>query len=1313
MRNIVLVLLLSISFSVRAQDDPFAPYLTSVPVGVSRLSNETVKGVIVEKMTFPSRHGRNTIYGVVASPAAAGRYPALLVFHGGSSCAGDVEGFVRRYAGLGYVAMAIDLPGICDPAKAPLSGGPWKLRWRGRDARFDIDGGIDSSTLVDAIAAALEGYNLLGSLENVDKGKMGITGFSWGGYTTTIMAGLLGNRVKAAYSVFGCGFYEKGSNWKDSLAAMPAALRENWLKYFDAGRRAGSIRCPYFVEASSNDKYFWPPAVMATLDAVTSTRNLVWGPNHDHTRLAGGDEMQVLYFDHYLKGVGKPFGQVTVADVAQTAEGTVISVGVSLPEGVTADSVLLYYADRGAARAVKQWKMIRVGSGSGSSYKVVLAEKNVDYFIYVADSRGVKLSSYITTTPGLRLPALVGDGMVLQRDMAVPVWGWASPGAAITVDFNGKTYHAVTGSDGKWMLKLAKQKAGGPYELRVSGDGSQVVLHRVLIGDVWICSGQSNMAYSFNEQRARKYYAGELDSARNDQIRQILVPRTASSVPAADFAGVGSAPAADIKTARWLPVEPANMPAFSVAAYFFAKNLFERYHIPVGLINTSYGGTTTEAWTSTEGLKEFPWLSPGLLQKDSLRPQDVPASLFNAMVAPLIPYGIRGVIWYQGENNAWKAAEYRSTFPNMIKDWRAKWGQGNFPFVFQQLVNWRKAEDQPDESDWAELREAQTMTLSAVPNTGMAVGIELGESEDLHPVKKQEIGYRLFRAAEATAYGVHERGLEGPFYRSMDVRDGKVIVRFDAKGSRLVVKGGDTLTYFAIAGADRKFVWARAVIRGDNKVEVWSDQVAAPVAVRYAWANNPEGCNLYNTEGLPASPFRTDPWPWKTADKGKGLLKRQFRAGNGDTIRYRILYPVDYDVKKRYPLVLFLHGVGERGRDNERQLQVGGVGNLFTASSTRFPCIAIFPQCPPGQYWATVDIDSKTTPYTFRFNYQKPMTQAMEAVMELTGDLIKEGTVDTNRVYIMGTSMGGIGTYEVVYRFPELFAAAVAVCGAGDSSAYTARTAKVPFLIFHGDADPVVGVKESQGMYQRLTGLGGDAELVTYPDVGHNSWRNAFASPDLLPKLFSKTRANVQHTPAPEHTPAVQHPHTPTVQHPHTSVIFETDMGNDVDDALALDMLYKYMDEGRINLLAINSNKNNGYSAAFIQLMNNWYGYPGIAVGKMLSGANSQDNIHEYVRAVCEYRMPDGRKAFDAPDTASRAFKDPVALYREVLAGQPDHSVTIISVGFSTNLARLLDSGPDSFSPLDGRALVGKKVKLLSAMAGDFTGKKAPVNISG
>jgi sialate O-acetylesterase len=274
------------------------------------------------------------------------------------------------------------------------------------------------------------------------------------------------------------------------------------------------------------------------------------------------------------------------------------------------------------------------------------------------------------------------------------------------------------------------------------------------------------------------------------------------------------------------------------------------------------------------------------------------------MVAPLIPYAMRGVIWYQGEDNAWRAFEYRQTFPNMIKDWRTKWGQGNFPFVFQQLVNWRKESAQPGESDWAELREAQAMTLSVSPNTAMAVGIDLGEAGDIHPVNKKDIGYRLYLAAD---------GHVGPFYRRMELRGNKVLLRFDTKGSRLAVRGGEELHYFAVAGADKKFVWAKAIVKDKNTVEVGSELVDSPVAVRYAWADNPEGCNLINTEGLPASPFRTDDWPGITVTHGAGLVKRQFGASNGDTIHYRVLYPENYDSHRRYPLVLFLHGSGERG----------------------------------------------------------------------------------------------------------------------------------------------------------------------------------------------------------------------------------------------------------------------------------------------------------------------------------------------------------------------------------------------------------------
>jgi dienelactone hydrolase len=367
--------------------DPLERYVRAEPAGVRQLSVEKGAGIVVERMTFVSRGGRNTVFGIVASPVAKGRYPALLVFHGGSSCAGDVEGFVRRYAGLGYVAMAVDLPGICDPAKAVLSAGPWREKFGHSDARFDVVGGPDSSTLVDALAAALQAFNYLQQVPDVDSSRMGLTGFSWGGYTTTMLAGLLGARVKAAYAVFGCGFYDKGSIWSDTLAAMPVALRDKWIDCFDAGRRAGGIRCSYFIEASSNDKYFWPPAVMATLDAVRTTKGLVWGPNLDHVRLAGGDTMQQLYFDYWLKGLGKPFGEVWVAGV----EGQVITAGVRLPEGVRVDSMKLYYAGHGEGRG-RQWKELPMAGG-----RAELPEKGVDYFVYVSDTRGVKIASYIKT----------------------------------------------------------------------------------------------------------------------------------------------------------------------------------------------------------------------------------------------------------------------------------------------------------------------------------------------------------------------------------------------------------------------------------------------------------------------------------------------------------------------------------------------------------------------------------------------------------------------------------------------------------------------------------------------------------------------------------------------------------------------------------------------------------------------------------------------------------------------------------------------------------------------------------------------------
>jgi sialate O-acetylesterase len=489
----------------------------------------------------------------------------------------------------------------------------------------------------------------------------------------------------------------------------------------------------------------------------------------------------------------------------------------------------------------------------------------------------------------ITLPALVSDNMVLQRDVKLPVWGWSTPGAAITVQINRKNYKAVADATGKWMVKLDALKAGGPYEMILEGDGSSITIKNILAGDVWLCSGQSNMVFDFNNARAKALYAADIAASANDQIRQILIPRTWSPTPAADF-----------KTKGWQMAQPQVLNGWSVAAYFFARNLFEQYHVPIGLINTCYGGTRVEAWTSEEALKTFPQFDRNIqLLHDTAQvnnrvntakqklaewnakpeaerattpkpatfgPQNLASALYNAMIAPLIPYAIKGAIWYQGEGNAPRAYEYRDLFPNMIKDWRTRWQQGDFPFIFQQLVNFKPEVAQPAESDWAELREAQTMTLSKSPNTAMTVGIDIGEAGDIHPVNKKDVGYRMFLAARKLAYADQKLVAYGPLYKSMQVKGDKIIISFTNTGTGLVTKDGGPVKYIAIAGADKKFVWADAVIKG-NTIEVSSSTVSNPVAVRYAWADNPAGCNLFNKEGLPASPFRTDDWPGITVPK--------------------------------------------------------------------------------------------------------------------------------------------------------------------------------------------------------------------------------------------------------------------------------------------------------------------------------------------------------------------------------------------------------------------------------------------------------------
>lgn len=484
----------------------------------------------------------------------------------------------------------------------------------------------------------------------------------------------------------------------------------------------------------------------------------------------------------------------------------------------------------------------------------------------------------------VRLPSVISDNMVLQQGKSVPIWGWADANEAVTVtgSWGSGKWETTADHDGKWMVKIDTGKAGGPYEMTVS-DKNPITIKNILVGEVWVCSGQSNMEFSL---RMAKNSGEEIAEANNyPQIRQFLVGRKVTYKPMYNCNG------------KWQICSSQTAGNFTAVGYFFGRELNKQLNVPVGLIHTSWGGTPAESWMSKEYLENDPNFQPILkrfeetsanitelkakyredMQKyDAIVPQlkaegkplpprpeepigpghaYSPTGLYNGMIVPILPYGIRGAIWYQGESNASRAYQYRTLFPAMIKNWRDAWHQGDFPFLFVQLANYMEPEPQPVESDWAELREAQLMTLS-VPNTGMAVTIDIGE-KDIHPKNKQDVGKRLALWALAKTYG-KDIVYSGPIYKSMKVDGNNVILTFDNVGSGLMAKG-DSLKGFAIAGADRKFVWADAKIEGDTIV-VSSDKVAAPVSVRYAWAINPV-CNLYNKEGLPATPFRTDTWP--------------------------------------------------------------------------------------------------------------------------------------------------------------------------------------------------------------------------------------------------------------------------------------------------------------------------------------------------------------------------------------------------------------------------------------------------------------------
>ncbi|MCP9753492.1 sialate O-acetylesterase [Ferruginibacter sp. HRS2-29] len=632
----------------------------------------------------------------------------------------------------------------------------------------------------------------------------------------------------------------------------------------------------------------------------------------------------------------------------------------------------------------------------------------------------ILLLAYMPLSAQVRLPALVKDFMILQRDHKVNIWGWASPKEKITIRFQQKNYKTTTGTDGKWLVILPPMKAGGPYTMDITGK-NKISLKEILIGDVWFCSGQSNMVHQLNIHDVT--YAGEIATANYPQIRQFWIPTLTSL----------TGPQADLPSGNWKAAVGQDVRPFSAVAYFFAKDLFETYHVPVGIINASVGGTPIEAWISEEGLKDFSslqttlqknkdtayvnstnsktfagnrtgfrqqdkgllaspkwfetayvpkgwhsinvpgywedqgvkdlngvvWyrkeidipasmtgkrarvflgrivdadvlyingkqvgsttymypqrrydIAPDVLKagknifvvrvtnnngkggfvpdkpycifagKDTvdlkgtweyktgevympasggfgggIAAQNQPAALYNAMVAPEINYTIKGFVWYQGEANTGRAEAYKKLQPAQIADWRNKWKQGDLPFLYVQLPGFMDYNYLPSESQWAQLREAQLQSLS-VANTAMAVAIDLGEWNDIHPDNKKDVGKRLALAAKKIAY--HEDIVySGPLFQSATVEGNKIIVSFTNTGSGLITNDGEAPAEFAIAGADKKFVWAKATIEG-NKIIVSADQVTNPMYVRYAWADNPVNPDLYNKEGLPASPFRTD-----------------------------------------------------------------------------------------------------------------------------------------------------------------------------------------------------------------------------------------------------------------------------------------------------------------------------------------------------------------------------------------------------------------------------------------------------------------------
>ncbi|MDF1658645.1 MAG: sialate O-acetylesterase [Verrucomicrobiales bacterium] len=486
------------------------------------------------------------------------------------------------------------------------------------------------------------------------------------------------------------------------------------------------------------------------------------------------------------------------------------------------------------------------------------------------------------TEAGLKLPSIFGHHMVLQRDMENPMWGWAEPDAKVIVTFAGQDVETKADAEGYWKLKLpALPGSNHALQLKITTGSETLILSNIVMGEVWVCSGQSNMQWSVAQSFDPDL---EIPTANYPNIRLISVPQVGTQELQNDFVG------------QWEICTPDTISDFSAVGYFYGRQLHQTLGVPIGLIDNAWGGSAAEAWVDRAILEADPDYADYIAQweeteatfdwdkaladwkvkadaakeagkqaprypRNPLTGQHRPGNLWNGVLNPIIGYGIRGAIWYQGESNAGSAYRYDDLFGLMITEWRKAWAQGDFPFYWVQLADFRDESPEPGDSEWAELREAQTNTLE-LPNTGQAVIYDIGEGRDIHPRDKQNVGKRLARIALAENYGKAIPYLS-PSFSAMDVQGNKAVLTFDNVGSTLYTFDTKTAVGFAVAGEDKVWHWGTGILQGRDKVVVTSEAVEAPVAVRYAWSDNPIA-NLMSREGLPVIPFRTDDWPQVT-----------------------------------------------------------------------------------------------------------------------------------------------------------------------------------------------------------------------------------------------------------------------------------------------------------------------------------------------------------------------------------------------------------------------------------------------------------------